>query len=59
MHILVGDRDREHVSCLMELAAVLFGNEENSCHAWEHLFSIKDITPNFVPGAMVSCYNRN
>ncbi|XP_019858199.1 PREDICTED: uncharacterized protein LOC100640592 [Amphimedon queenslandica] len=44
--------DKEHVECLIELAAILFGNEENCCHLWEHLFSAQNINPTFVPGTM-------
>uniref|UniRef100_A0A1X7VIM8 Uncharacterized protein n=1 Tax=Amphimedon queenslandica TaxID=400682 RepID=A0A1X7VIM8_AMPQE len=48
------ERDKEHVECIMNLATVLFGDEENSCHAWEHLFSVQTIALGFVPGTMVT-----
>lgn len=51
---MLDEKEKEHVECIMELAAVLFGNEENCCHLWEHLFSLQDIAPSIVPGAMVS-----
>lgn len=47
------DKTRNHVGCIIELAAVVMGNKEQSCHLWDHLFSIRDISTDFVPGTMV------
>ena len=49
----VDEKHRAHVHCIIQLAAVIFGNTEHSCHLYDHLFNPKDISTDFIPGSVV------
>jgi hypothetical protein len=47
------ERHMTHVQCIMELAAVILGNPEDSCHLYNHIFNHDKIRTDSVPGATV------
>ena len=49
----IDERHMTHVQCIMELAAVILGNPEDSCHLYNHIFNHDKISTDCVPGATV------